>query len=250
MTIIESPHNATFKKLLSLTTAKGLKKEGLFLLSGTKLIREFLAAPSLDIFYEVHEDGQKPLEVDAPSLQLTPPLFAHVDVLGTHAPLLVVKQPSLPRLDSFEGYIPHGIEVVVPVGDPANLGAVIRSAEAFGVPRIILTREAAHPFLPKAVKASAGSVLRVRMIQGPALDAVPESCMALDMEGEDINSFDWPSDGLLLLGEEGSGLDARRFKTRVRIPIQGVESLNVAVAAGIALSRVPRRPTVPQSPLR
>ena len=236
---IESPHNATFKRLLSLTTAKGLKEENLFLLSGTKLVKEFLANPTLDIVYAVHTAKHTPLDVDAPSLCLASPLFDQLDIVGTHAPLLVLKQPSLPVLDNLDGYTPRGIEVVAPTGDPSNLGALLRSCEAFGVPRVILTREAAHPFLPKAVKASAGSVLRVSLVQGPALASFPSTSLALDMHGEDINTFVWPKNGLLLLGEEGQGLNGAKAKTRLRIPTKGVESLNVVVAASIALSRLP-----------
>jgi len=119
------------------------------------------------------------------------------------------------------------------------VGALLRSCEAFSVPRIILSREAANPFLPKAVKASAGSVLRVALARGPSLAGLPETCIALDLTGTSINDFVWPKRGLLLLGEEGPGLGEKKFSQRIRIPTTGVESLNVVVAASIALSRIP-----------
>ncbi len=241
--MIESAQNETFKKLLSLTTSKGLKEEGLFLLSGEKLIREFLKSPNLKIVYEVATAKMKPVAPAAKTIELPPALFERIDALGTHFNILVLEQPPLPSLSAADmgSYAPKGIEVVAPTGDPGNLGALIRSCEAFGVPRVILAREAAHPFLPKAVKASAGSALRVPMARGPALAEFPASCMALDMDGIPIDEFTWPAKGLLLLGEEGPGLGAARFKTRVCIPTAGVESLNAVVAASIALSRLPRR---------
>ena len=58
---IDSAQNETFKKLFSLTTSKGLKKEGLFLLSGENLIREFLRRPNLKIHYELITAKMKPL---------------------------------------------------------------------------------------------------------------------------------------------------------------------------------------------
>lgn len=239
--MIESAQNETFKKLLSLTSAKGLKEEGLFLLSGEKLIREFLQKPHLDIVYEVVSSHLEPVAPKAPRVTLVSTLFAQLDVLGTHFNILVLKQPEVPVLTAQDmaAYQPRGVELVVPVGDPSNLGALVRSCEAFAVPRVILTREAAHPFLPKSVKASAGSVLRVPLARGPALADFPDSCIALDTDGVSINEFVWPDRALLLVGEEGPGFGMKRFSTRIRIPTSGVESLNVVVAASIALSRVP-----------
>jgi TrmH family RNA methyltransferase len=236
--MIESQQNETFKKLLSLTTAKGLKAEGLFLLSGEKLVREFLRAPTLEIIHEVSIASMASLTYAKSSIVLSPPLFAHIDVLGTHATMLVLQQPPMPTLSSSDlaTYNPQGIELVVPIGDPGNLGALIRSAEAFAVPRILLTKEAAHPFLPKSVKASAGSVMRVPMIHAPTLAEFPDSAIALDTTGTSIHDFTWPQNGLLLVGEEGAGFGTRQFPNRICVPTKGVESLNVVVAASIALS--------------
>ena len=243
---IESPQNDTFKKLLSLIGSKGLKKEGLFLLSGEKLIREFLKKPHLNIVYEILGPHAQPLQKDvAKHVQLTADLFDEIDVLGTHFNILVLEQPAIKNLtvEDLSSYTPQGIEVVIPIGDPGNLGALIRSCEAFAVPRVILTQEAAHPFLPKSVKASAGSVLRVPLSYGPILAAFPSNCIALDMDGVVIDDFAWPKAGLLVVGEEGPGLSdgKSRFAKHIRIPTQGVESLNVVVAASIALADKARK---------
>ncbi|MDE2030114.1 MAG: RNA methyltransferase [Alphaproteobacteria bacterium] len=241
--IIESARNGTFKKLLSLTASKGLKEEGLFLLSGEKLVREFLKKPNLGVVHEIVAPGGAVLTEEAKTIRLAAPLFAEMDVLGTHFNILVLEQPAMPVLTAADmaSYVPHGIELAAPVGDPGNLGALIRSCEAFGVSRVILPREAAHPFLPKCVKASAGSVLRALLACGPALSDFPPSCIALDPRGTPIDAFAWPENGLLVVGEEGPGLGNNAFPTQVRIPTKTVESLNVVVAASIALSRIPQR---------
>ncbi len=243
--MIESTQNDTFKKLFSLTSSKGLKEEGLFLLSGEKLIREFLKNPNLKIAYEIPAPRHSPLVKETSILEFSTSLFDQIDVLGTHFNILVLEQPPVPALTAADmaSYKPKGIEVVAPIGDPGNLGALIRSCEAFSVPRVILSREAAHPFLPKSVKASAGSVLRVPLARGPSLAEFPPACIALDMKGTPVDDFEWPHNGLLLLGEEGPGLNAAQFPVRICIPTSGVESLNVVVAASIALSRIPKRPS-------
>jgi RNA methyltransferase, TrmH family len=240
--MIESAQNDVFKKLFSLISSKGLKEEGLFLLSGEKLIREFLKNQNLKIVYELPAPRRKPLVKEAKTVEFSAPLFDQIDALGTHFNILVLEQPPLPVLTAADmaSYKPHGIEVVAPIGDPGNLGALIRSCEAFSIPHVILSREAAHPFLPKSVKASAGSVLRLPLARGPALAEFPPSCIALDMHGTPVDDFDWPKNGLLLLGEEGPGLGEARFSVRIRIPTTGVESLNAVVAASIALSRIPK----------
>ncbi len=254
MLLIESAQNDTFKKILSLTFSRGLKKEGLFLLGGKKLIDEFLRKPNLKIVYELTAPGMHahafPLKnsPDAKEIQFSSELFAQIDVLGTHFNILVLEQPAMVELKEEEltSYKPQGIEVVMPIGDPGNLGALIRSCEAFGVKRVILAQEAAHPFLPKAVKASAGSVLRLPLSHGPVLGAFPDSAIALDMEGTSIDDYAWPKDGLLIVGEEGLGFDGdggggQKFKNRIRVPTQNVESLNVVVAASIALAHKARQ---------
>ncbi len=239
---IESPQNDTYKKLLSLASSKGLKKEGLFLLSGEKLIREFLKKPQLKIIYEIIGPHMEPFQTDASlQLQLTHELFSELDVLGTRSNILVLQQPEIQNMsaEDLASYRTKGIEAVIPIGDPGNLGALIRSCEAFGVPRVILTQEAAHPFLPKSVKASAGSVLRVPLSRGPALAEFPRNCIALDMDGTAIDDFVWPKNGMLVVGEEGPGLEGQGkspFAQHIRIPTVGVESLNVVVAASIALA--------------
>ena len=247
MLTVESQKNETFKKLLSLTSSKGLKKEGLFLLSGEKLIREFLKNPRLTIYAEILSPQMKPLleknlHPESECICLSTDLFNQVDILGTHHNILVLHQPRMETLNADEilSYSPKGLEVVIPLGDPGNLGALLRSCEAFGVPQVILTQEAAHPFLPKSIKASAGSVLRLPILLGPALHHFPKNCIALDMNGIPLDDFVWPTKGLLVVGEEGPGLSSATdicFTQRISIPTQGVESLNVVVAASIALSR-------------
>ena len=239
MISIASAQNDTYKKLLSLTTSKGLKKEKLFLLSGENLINEFLKKPYLEITHELITAKHKPLIANsAKTIEVSAELFAEIDVVGTGYNILVLEQPPISMLDAaaLAAHKPQGIELVVPMGDPSNLGAMVRSAEAFGVKRVILSEEAAHPFLPKSVKASAGSVLRMPMLRGPALRLFPDTSLALDMGGTSIDDFTWPLHGLLVVGEEGKGLGDARFKQHISIPTQKVESLNAVVAASVALA--------------
>lgn len=231
---ITSASNALFKKFLSLTEAKGLKKEGLFLLSGKNLVAEFLKNPTFEIESEIWMEGQTPHQPVKQQVKVSKVLFEALDVLGTRSSILVLKQPEITAWDFSKPS--KGLTLLTPLGDPSNLGALLRSAEAFGIQNVVLLKESAHPFLPKAVKASAGSCTRVKLWRGPFiqdLDAHP--VMALDLEGADLPKFQWPQNGYLLIGEEGAGIPALPRLQRLQIPTENVESLNATVAASIAL---------------
>lgn len=233
---ISSHTNALFKKLLSLTDSKGLKKEKLFLLSGHNLVSEFLAKPGLKIFSEVYCEGMSPSLPLKSQLKFSKELFKELDVLGTHSPILVIEQPALKVWEP--GVKEKGLTLLTPLGDPSNLGALLRSAEAFQAEKVVLLSEAAHPFLPKSVKASAGSVTRIRLEKGPSirnLSEIPGDWVGLDMEGQKLPDFQWPSSSFLLVGEEGAGLPALPQIRKIAVPTRQVESLNATVAASIAL---------------
>jgi RNA methyltransferase, TrmH family len=231
---ITSATNALFRKFLSLTEAKGLKKEGLFLLSGKKLVGEFLKNPTLEIESEIWMDGQTPQTPSKLQVKVAKVLYEALDVLGTRSTLLVLRQPEIPEWDFSK--MPKGLTLLAPLGDPSNLGALMRSAEAFGVKNVVLLKESAHPFLPKTVKASAGSSTRLKLWKGPFikdLDAHP--VIALDLKGTAISKFKWPENAYLLIGEEGAGIPEIPRLQRLSIPTENVESLNATVAASIAL---------------
>ncbi|MCL2473530.1 MAG: RNA methyltransferase [Alphaproteobacteria bacterium] len=234
--MIESSQNPVFKKVSSLAASKGIRKEGLFLLSGEKLVREFLKSPNLEIVYEIKTPKHAAIS-NSHVIDFSKELFDKIDVLGTHFNILVLKLPEIPSLDEVSGYAPKGLEVLSPLGDPGNLGALIRSCEAFGVSRLLLTEEAANPFLPKSVKASAGSVLRLPIVNVPALSSFAENSgiFALDMAGKPIEQCDFPKNLLLVLGEEGPGIGHGGFANKISIPTANVESLNAVVAGSIAL---------------
>ncbi len=235
-TKIESSANAVFKKFLSLTTSKGLKAEGLFILCGEKLIHEFLQKPHLEINAEIIPEGGYAISNAKSVFEMSRTLFNELDSQGTHFNLLILAQPSILSFDP--GSEPQGLEVICPLGDPGNLGAIVRSAEAFGASRVILTQEAANPFLPKSVKAAAGSILRMPLCRAGSLKELSSNLIVLDQGGTFIEDFQWPKNCRLLVGEEGPGLSrlnsGLKFKQILSIKTEGVESLNAVVAASLA----------------
>jgi RNA methyltransferase, TrmH family len=228
MTEISSSTNPQFKKWKSLLASKGIKSGGLFILSGEKLIKEFLKKPNLEIEAELTTKNQQPL-TKAKHYILEKNLFNELDEIGTGHNLLILKTP---KLKSWNENSKAQLSVFLPLGDPTNLGAALRSCEAFGVSEVILLKESANPFLPKAIKASSGSILRVNLFTASEL---PKDLIVLDMQGTALADFSWPKSAKLLVGEEGPGVKNIKAETKIMIPTQGVESLNATVALSVAL---------------
>jgi tRNA G18 (ribose-2'-O)-methylase SpoU len=144
------------------------------------------------------------------------------------------------------------------VGNPDNIGGLFRVAQAFGVDGIVIAPSTADPFYRKAIRTSMGAVLHVPFVRAAAW---PESIGDLQERGfrvaaltpqgtaRDIVAFarDLPADArvVLLVGAEGPGLTSAALSVStdlVRIPIDAaVDSLNVTVAAGIALAFLRKR---------
>ena len=231
---IQSSDNKKFKTWLSLLTSKGIRSEGLFLLSGKKLIEEFLKKPNLEIVAEISNPKLSPLSSCKSQFELSTDLFKQLDELGTHFNILVLKTPSLPSWNNEMAC--SGLEIFCPLGDPSNLGALLRSAHGFSASKIILLKEAAHPYLPKSIKSSAGAVLTAPLYYGPSIkDLNLNTMIALSGTGKDLQQFKWPENVRLLVGEEGPGFSDLKIHTALSIKTNNIESLNAVVATAIAL---------------
>lgn len=236
MKIIESAQNARYKLFKSLLSAKGIRQEQLFILSGRKLVEESIQQRHELIDWEIVTDGcQSMTNLSSDNIiHLPNSLFKELDVLGTYHNLLIMKLPSFQQGDL--DVLPTSAELILPLSDPGNLGAMIRSAIAFGIKKIWLTKEAAHPFLPKAIKASSGACFLAEFYLAPSIRDIKSSCIALDAGGENIQTFSWPKSFRLLVGEEGRGVPSEIPIVPIAIVMEpGVESLNATVAMSLAL---------------
>ncbi len=139
------------------------------------------------------------------------------------------------------------------VQDPGNLGALARSAEATAATALALAPGCAHPNHPKALRASAGSLLRLPAAVGVTLPDLlahlagsSPTAVGLDSTGgRDLYATELEGTLVIAVGSEGGGLsaDARAHLDHVvTIPsARAVESLNVTVAASVVLHELARR---------
>lgn len=156
----------------------------------------------------------------------------------------------LPTLD--ELLAPPGrlrLAVLEGLNDPENVGAVARSARAFGFDALVLDPTCTDPYARRTVRVSMGEVLHLRVARTPdwpeSLDRLREAGVATwaltpDPTADDLWQLPTPERLAVVLGAEGPGL-ARATMARcdraVRIPIEsGVDSLNVGAAAAVAFA--------------
>jgi RNA methyltransferase, TrmH family len=146
------------------------------------------------------------------------------------------------RADLPSGERPTGI-ALWRVGDPGNLGAILRTADALGPAFVALSEGCADPTAPKAVRGSMGAVFRVPLV---LFDDAPGRWIALVAHGgEPLQELDLSGEVTFVLGAEREGLPdelAAACDARATIQVEpGAESLNVAAAAALALYERRRR---------
>jgi TrmH family RNA methyltransferase len=151
------------------------------------------------------------------------------------------------------------VVVMAAVQDPGNVGTILRSAEAFGATGVVTTRGSADPWSPKALRASAGSGLRVPLLRGMAVPVLLAQLRVAGVKivaasshsgaaggvGADDRAPDLRLPVAIFIGNEGAGV-AREIESaadgRISIPMTaGVESLNAGVAASVLLYEAARQ---------
>lgn len=135
------------------------------------------------------------------------------------------------------------VAVAAGIGDPGNLGALARAAEAAGASALVVTGSGCSPWNEKALRGSMGSLLRlpVAVVREGVVDALARlsfrQVRAATRGGVSLDAFNWSGPVALWLSSETGALppEAETFEG-VSIPMaRGVESLNVAAAAAVLL---------------
>jgi TrmH family RNA methyltransferase len=225
--MITSRDNEKLKLLRKLASRRWREKLGLFVAEGEDLVA---AARSASI---------APVELLVAGETVEPQLLAEVSALGHPARVLgVFRRDDLPA-----GPLTGVGLALWRVGDPGNVGTLVRAADAFAPSFVTLSSGCADPTSPRALRASAGALFRVPL---GSLDEAPRPWHALVPQGgTPLPQLDVGTGGTFVLGAERDGLppdvlarcdDAATIALAAR-----AESLNVALAGGIALYEARRR---------
>jgi TrmH family RNA methyltransferase len=222
--VITSAHNPKLKLIRKLLDSRRQReKQGLFVCEGEDLVDAARGA------------GIEPVELLVAGEDVEPALVAEVSTLGHPPTVLGVYR----RRDLL-----HGTRALTlalwHVGDPGNVGTLLRTADAFGA-GVALSAGCADPTGPKALRASAGAVFRVPIA---SFDEAPRPWTALVAHGA-VPPDQVPRQGSFVLGSEREGLPddvVARCDARATILLEpDAESLNVAAAGAIALYEARRR---------
>ena len=229
---ITSSHNDKLKEIRKLARRRTRDERGRFVAEGEDLVQAAAAAG----WTPVHLLAAAGSGLDGDEVE--PSLLERVSGLGSGTRQLGVYEERWPA--------PRGPLCVAlwGVGDPGNVGTILRSARAFGATSVALGPGCADAYGPKAVRASMGAVFELPVARVARVDELPGERVALVAHaGEPLVG---PAEGevSLLVGAERTGLapDVVAACDRIaHIPIAG-ESLNAAMAATVALYelRMPR----------
>lgn len=257
MELIVSKSNDNVKLIRSLNEKKYRTKYNAFYLEGVKVTNEILDKnEAIDILFIAYSKsllistngGQALLDrisslKNVKVLEFEENIFKYMtDTVNTQGILVVMKIPKY----SLENEENKNIILLDKVQDLGNIGTIIRSCNAFGVDTILCTSGTADVYSPKAVRATMGGILNVKIIY---LDDIEKLNLFKKMgykiattslkTQNSIDSIDYNNKYIFVMGNEANGVSKEIIDISdfvVKIPMsEKIESLNVGVATSIIL---------------
>lgn len=254
---MESISASTRKFIASLQQPKHRKREGLFVLEGTRAVLDTMPFFEVTHFVataqwlEAH-GAELPHGFDAVTVARADDMSRMSSQSTPQGVLAVCRMREY--AEDFELRDGELLLALDRVQDPGNLGTIMRVADWFGVTRILASEDTVDMYNPKVIQASMGAVARVEVRYCDLVESlrglstmVPVYGTFLD--GEDIYGTQLSRGGVVVMGNEGNGISPAVeavVSRRIRIPTypadrDAVESLNVSMAAGITLAEFRRR---------
>jgi TrmH family RNA methyltransferase len=236
--------------LQSLQHKKFRREHGLFLVEGYKSVTEFAnSAYQIEAVYHTAAIAPKMLNLSQKmnSVEISSAVIEKISALKTPADVIaVVKIPQWPVLNSTSLNKKFSIVLDV-IQDPGNMGTIIRTADWFGIENIICSEDCVEVYNPKVVQATMGSLSRMNVHYVDLPSVLADTKLPIYgalLDGENIYSTDFGTEGLIVMGNEGNGLSdkVKQLVTKaITIPRGGeAESLNVAIATAIFCSEISR----------
>lgn len=243
---ITSLQNEYIKRLRRLHAASGRKESGLFLAEGKKLCEEALKSGlQIERCLVTEKESNSPLlsGLENKTILIADHVAAKLSTMNTVPGMFMVlhqESRTVPQDPPFILALDH-------LADPSNLGAILRSAEAFGAGLVFLSEGSVDLYSPKVLRAAMGSVFRVPVIRGSLSDFITEKKKngyqilgaGLDRNYRQLPEVSFDTLTLMIIGNESNGITPKIVSLCDRgvfIPMLGEnESLNAAVAASILL---------------
>ena len=236
--------------LQSLQHKKFRREHGAFLVEGYKSVIEFInSAYQIEAVYHTATIAPKLLnlsqkinseEISSKSIEKISSLTTPQDVIA------LVKMPQWPAIQYSTLQKKFSL-VLDGIQDPGNMGTIIRTADWFGIDNIICSEDCVDVYNPKVVQATMGSLSRINVHYTNIADVLTHIKLPVFgalLDGENIYTTNFGTEGLIVMGNEGNGLRPdiiNLVNKAVTIPRIGkAESLNVAIATAIFCSEINR----------
>ena len=232
---IKSKQNELIKEAVKLSSSSYRKETGLFKVDGFHM---FEMAKSSNLIKEVF-------------------VLKQIKDLDENIPQYIVNEEIMEKISSSKS--PQGIVTVCKtlkekditsnkvlylddVSDPGNLGTILRTALAFGFNDVILSRNCCSIYNEKSLQASQGSIFILNIVYDITLNDLKKKgyqILATEIKGSvSLSNVQKPEKFVLVLGNEAHGVSSEILNisdVRIRIDIDNIESLNVAIAGAIAM---------------
>ena len=234
------------KLITSLEQKKARTKKRLFIVEGIKGISEILASHyELDSLFTIEEIFDVPASKTNLIKEVELKKISRLKTPQIAVALFKIPEVKSPDLDGL-------ILALDGVRDPGNLGTIIRLCDWFGVKTLLCSRDSVDCYNPKVVQASMGSITRVQVVYLDLSQVIKDNpeipVLGTFLEGENLYEANFPSNGILILGNEANGISKdleMMISRKLNIPqfgdSQNTESLNVAMAAAVFLGEFRRR---------
>lgn len=229
------------KLVRSLKLKKNRDKEGLFIVEGLKMVEELITLyPNLiDFIVTTNETFESPL-----TCYITDPRtikeLSSLNTAPTH--LAVVSKPT-PEIRKES----HTILALDSIQDPGNMGTIIRTADWFGIQKIVCSNSTVDIFNPKVIQSSMGSLFRVKVEYVDLQEYLSNTDLPVYgalLEGENLYNKKLRSSSIIVMGNEGQGISEEIqacITESIHIPrIGSAESLNVSIATAVILGEFSR----------
>jgi RNA methyltransferase, TrmH family len=247
------------KTIIALQKKKTREEEGLFIIEGDKLVREYLMAGNRVVLL-----AGKPEWLSGESEELLARAddvvsvgydeLKRISTLKTPHNVLAIApmKKDIFNYDSIKGRLSIVLEYVQ---DPGNLGTIIRAAAWFQIDNIICSPDCVDVYNPKVIQATMGAFMHTNVHYSP-LEPLLQRATELSVpvygtipEGDSVYEKELEKEGLILLGNESKGLSEKLLSYVTECisipgpekPGAGIDSLNVSMAASIICSEFARR---------
>lgn len=233
---ITSKDNSNVKFALSLKDNKNRKKYGMFLAEGKKALEMALNNKQVEqIFTTEWLDVDESINQFLVSEEIIKKLASTVNPEG----IVFVSKVRDYKDQEFSKIL-----FLDEINDPGNLGTLIRTALAFSYDAVITSENSCSIYNEKAINSSKGAIFSIPVFVGNLSDYKNSHeiiVSALEKDSVDFNTVEVPNKFVLVLGNESHGVKKSTLeiaKKKVIIPIANIDSLNVAIAGGILMSKI------------